>query len=266
MVSSPARIVISEGVHAVRAAKVTGWQMVRASLTRPYPVTWPMVALLGLVPWYIFIGVWAEARRVHVPALRIDAFVPFVPVWGLVYGALYLFLILLPVFVVRHEPHIRRMFLAYLSVWVVSYIVFVLYPTGASRPASVPGHGFAAWGLRTLYAADPPYNCFPSLHVAHSFVSAFACSRINRRVGVLAGMCAVLVAMSTLFAKQHYILDVIAGIALACIAHFVFLRSSPRDDVPQLDRRAAPAMTAAVAALVLVMTAGYWVVYRIVSV
>lgn len=56
------------------------------------------------------------------------------------------------------------------------------------------GEGFAVWGLRALYRADPPCNCFPSLHVAHSFVSA-------------------LVAMSTVFIKQHYVLDVIAGTA-----------------------------------------------------
>ena len=250
MIESPARV---------------RWQMVWASLTRPYPVTWPMVALLALVPFYIFIGAWAEGRPAHVPSLPADGLIPLEPAWGLVYGALYLFLILLPVFVVRHEPHIRRTFLAYLSVWVASYVVFLLYPTVASRPGHVPGHGFAAWGLRTLYAADPPYNCFPSLHVAHSFVSAYACGRINRRVGAGAGACAALVALSTLFTKQHYILDVIAGIALASVAYLIFLRSSPREDVPALDRRLAPALVVAVAILVLVMAAGYWTTYRLVA-
>ena len=238
--------------------------MVWASLRRPYPVTWPMVVLLAIVPFYIFIGVWAETRPTHVPALRLDALIPVEPAWALVYGALYLFLILLPVFVVRHEPHIRRMFLAYLSVWIASYIVFLCYPTTASRPEHVPGHGFTGWGLQFLYSADPPYNCFPSLHVAHSCISAFACARINRRVGAWAGVCAGLVALSTLFTKQHYVLDVVAGIALAYAAYAVFLRSSPRDDVPLIDRQLATPVALAAAALVLLVMAGYWSIYRVV--
>jgi membrane-associated phospholipid phosphatase len=256
---------MAEGLRAASPANGVPRQMVWASLTRPYPVTWPMIALLMLVPLYIFIGAWAEGRPAHVPALAADAMVPLEPAWGLAYGAFYLFLILLPVFVIRDEAHIRRTFSAYLSVWVTSYIVFLLYPTIASRPGQVPGHGFGAWGLRALYAADPPYNCFPSLHVAHSFVSAFACSRINRTVGAAAGFCAVLVALSTLFTKQHYILDVVAGIALAYAAYLVFLRSSPRAAVDVQDRRLAPALAIAVAALVLVVIAGYWTVYRIVA-
>jgi membrane-associated phospholipid phosphatase len=247
------------------SSETTVWRLLRASLARPYPVTWPMIALIAIVPWYIFIGAWAEGRPAHVPALAVDARVPLEPAWALVYGALYLFLIVLPVFVIRDEPHIRRTFMTYLSVWTAAYVVFVLYPTTAPRPDHVARYGFAAWGLRTLYAADPPYNCFPSLHVAHSFVSALACGRINRRVGQGAAVCAGLVALSTLFTKQHYILDVIAGIGLACAGYALFLRRAPDDEVPPLDRRLAPALAAAAAALVLVMTAGYWIVYEIVA-
>jgi membrane-associated phospholipid phosphatase len=255
--------VIPAGLRAGQHSNGLTWRMLRASLTRPYPVTWPTVTLLALVPWYIFIGAWAEGRPTHVLALAADRAIPVQPAWALVYGGLYLFLILLPVFVIRDELHIRRLFLAYLSVWITSYIVFLVYPTAASRPEHVSGHGFAAWGLRTLYAADPPYNCFPSLHVAHSFVSAFACSRIHRRVGATAAACAGLVAISTLLTKQHYILDVGAGIALAAAAYFVFLRSTPRQEVTDFDHRVAPALMIAVAVLVLVMIGGYWTVYQI---
>jgi membrane-associated phospholipid phosphatase len=78
-------------------------------------------------------------------------------------------------------------------------------------------------------------------------------------------VCAGLVALSTLFTKQHYILDVIAGIGLACAGYALFLRRAPDDEVPPLDRRLAPVLAAAAAALVLVMTAGYWIVYEIVA-
>ena len=111
-----------------------------------------------------------RGRPQYVPELALDRIVPLKPGWALVCGSLYLFLILLPVFVVRQQEHIRRTVLAYLLVWIAAYICFLVYPTKAPRPVGVPGEGFMAWGLRFLYQADPPYNCFPSLHVAHSFV------------------------------------------------------------------------------------------------
>jgi uncharacterized membrane protein len=67
--------------------------------------------------------------------------------WALVYGSFYLFLIALPVFVVRQEEHIRRTVLAYLTVWIAAYVCFLAYPTMASRPAEVIGEGFAVWGV-----------------------------------------------------------------------------------------------------------------------
>src|SRR5207253_906556 len=120
--------------------------------------------LVLLVPCYIFIAEVMPDRTLHVPELAWDRVVPLQPTWGLVYGVLYLFLILLPVFVVRQEEQIRRTVLAYLMVWIVAYVCFLVYPTAAPRPAKVIGEGFAVWGLRFLYSADPPYNCFPSIH------------------------------------------------------------------------------------------------------
>jgi membrane-associated phospholipid phosphatase len=238
--------------------------MIAESLRRPYPVTLPMVVLLLLVPFYIFIPALMPGRTLHVPELAPDRMLPLQPVWALIYGAVYVFLILLPLFVVRQETQIRRTLLAYLMVWITAYVVFILYPTVASRPGEVvTGEGFAVWGLNVLYASDPPYNCFPSIHVAHSFVSALTCRRVHRRLGNAAVLCAVLVGLSTLFTKQHYVADVVAGVALAVIADAVFLRGFREEQALELDRRVAPALALMTAAIVAVGLAGFWVAYRL---
>ena len=125
------------------------------------------------------------------------------------------------------------------------------------------GKGFAVWGLRFLYDADPPYNCCPSLHVAHSFVSALACYRVHRTLGFVAISCASLVGVSTLFTKQHYVADVIAGILLALAGYAVFLRADSRANVPELDRRLAPLLAFVVAGIIGLGFACYWVAYRL---
>lgn len=237
--------------------------MVVQSLTRPYPVTIPMVVLVSLVPFYIFIPELMPARTRYAPELALDGMVPLQPAWALVYGALYLFLIMLPVFVVRQEEQIRRTVFAYLTVWIAAYVCFILYPTIAPRPAGVIGEGFAVRGLRFLYASDPPYNCFPSLHVAHSFVSALTCHRIHRGVGVAALLGASLVGVSTLYTKQHYVLDVVAGVLLACVAYAVFLRSDPRAEIPELDRRLAPVLAVGLLAILGFLVACLWIAHRL---
>jgi membrane-associated phospholipid phosphatase len=221
-----------------------------------------MVVLVLLVPFYLVIAELLPGRVLHAPELAWDRVVPLQPTWALVYGSLYLFLILLPVFVVREEAQIRRTVRAYLMVWIAAYVCFWLYPTMAARPAEVLGEGFGVWGLRFLYSADPPYNCFPSLHVAHSFVSALACSRVHRGVGIGAALCATLVGISTLFTKQHYLLDVVAGILLACVAYAVFLRRNPRADVPKLDRRLAPVLAWGLLGVLGLAVAALWVGYQ----
>lgn len=233
------------------------------SLSRPYRVTIPMVVLVLLVPFYIFIPELMPGRTLHVPELALDRVVPLQPAWALVYGALYLFVILLPVFVVRQDEQIRRTVLAYLMVWITAYVCFLVYPSMAPRPTEVVGEGFAVWGLRVLYDSDPPYNCFPSLHVAHSFVSALACWRVHRGVGIAAALCASLIGVSTLYTKQHYILDVVAGIFMAWVVYVVFLCSYPRESVPELDRRVAPVLALGIIGILLIGVGCYWVVYRL---
>lgn len=238
------------------------WRTVVRAVTRPYRVTLPMVVLVSLVPLYIWIATLMPGRTMHAPELPLDRLVPLQPTWALVYGTLYLFLILLPIFVVCREEHIRRTFLAYLMVWITAYVCFLAYPTIAPRPPRVIGEGFRVWGLRFLYDADPPYNCFPSLHVAHSFVSALTSYRVHRGLGVVAVICAFLVGLSTLFIKQHYILDVLAGMLLAGVAYVVFLRGYSSDNIPPIERRVAPALALVVIGIVGVCIACYWVAYR----
>ncbi len=238
------------------------WRAVGQALTRPYPVTAPMVLLLCLVPVYLVIARRARVGAAHVPALSLDRLLPLEPAWAVVYGALYVWLIATPVLVVQQRELIRRTVWAYVTVWSVSYVCFLVYPTVAPRPDTVAGDEFAAWGLRVLYDADPPYNCFPSIHVAHSFVSALACHRVHRSLGRAAVVIASLVALSTLFTKQHYVADVIAGIALALAANAMFLRNYSRANISATDSRLAPALALCAAGVVAVGLACAWLVYR----
>jgi membrane-associated phospholipid phosphatase len=218
-------------------------------------------ALVSLAPVYFVVGELTRGRPTYMPFIALDHAVPLQPAWMLVYGSLSAFVMFLPLLVVRDRELGRRAMQAYLSVMIVGYAGFVLYPTTAPRPTYVGGGGFFAWSLRLAYSIDPPHGCFPSLHVAYSFVSALTCYRVHRGVGVAAAVWAALIGVSTLYTKQHYVVDVVAGAAVAFVAYAVFLRRYPRDRVSDADRRAAPLRAAGVVAIFGVIVACVWTLY-----
>jgi len=243
------------------------WGLMAEMLGRPFPLSRSIAALfavfVALVPFYIVIGAYMRDRALHMPALALDRALPVRPAWSLVYGSLY-FAMFLPLVVVRREEQIRRTLQAYLALWFVAYAVFLAYPTVLPRPSRAEiGGGFCAWALRIVYSWDGPYNCFPSLHVAQSYLAAMTCYRVSRGIGLAAGAWATLVAVSTLYTKQHYVADVIAGALMAWAAYGVFLRGCPRAAVPEIDDRIVPVVVLGFAGMHALAVAGFWVAYRL---
>lgn len=229
---------------------------------RPQPVTVPMIALFAIIPAYLVIGDFVSGGPVHAPAVALDHAIPLEPSWSMVYVSLSL-AALLPVFVVHQQALVRRVILAFLSIWLVAYAFFLAYPTIAPRHDEVAGDGFSALALRAIYASDVQYNCFPSLHVAQCFLASLACYRVHRGVGLVAGGWAALVGLSTLYTKQHYVVDVIAGAVLAYGAYVVWLRGYPRDAIPELERRAAPILAMGAFGIYGLVVAGLWILHAI---
>ena len=229
---------------------------------RYQPVTASMLVLGLIIPLYLVIGsTLMRGRTVHAPALGLDRAFPVEPAWSVVYLSLFL-AALLPVFVVHQQALVRRVVLAYLAVWLGAYVVFLAYPTICPRPSdAVIGGDFSAWLLRAIYSSDIRYNCLPSLHVGQATLAALVCFHVHRGVGAVAGVWACLLAMSTLYTKQHYVLDVIAGALLAYVAYGVFVRSHAREATPEFERRLAPHLAVGAVGTYGLMVAIMWLAY-----
>jgi membrane-associated phospholipid phosphatase len=95
---------------------------------------------------------------------------------------------------------------------------------------------FWAGQVYGIWAGDTSFNCFPSLHAAVSTICFYAWyrySRVRRNsatkvTAFVALFIAMGVILSTLFIKQHYVADEIAGILLAwVVGKFFFDRLWP---------------------------------------
>ena len=228
--------------------------------TRTYASPLPTIALAALVPMYMAIAAAVAGRTMFTPSLAIDQRIPLQAGWASVYLSQAVFTFL-PLFVLRGVELRRRTVIAHLVVVLVAYASFLMFPTVGPRPVQVVGDGFSAWMLRGLYDFDPPYNCFPSLHVAYSVLAGLACWRMHRGLGAAAMAWAGAIALSTLFTRQHYVADVAGGIVLAWVAWSVSLRGMPANMVAAADRRRAPRRALVAVAINLVVVAWLWMSY-----
>jgi len=129
---------------------------------------------------------------------------------------------MIPYFVVRVIQEYRRTVLAYLSVIFISSIIYIIYPVKTIRP-EVIGNGLFLGIVRWVYSIAKPYNLFPSLHISLSTMSALVCLKHNKIAGYTLIILLFFISLSTLFVKQHYLVDIIFAMILAFIAYYLFL-------------------------------------------
>ena len=155
---------------------------------------------------------------------QLDGAIPFVPLFVFAYVLVYV----TPAFsavLVRDRAELYRTFLALALNCAICFPVFLLYPVEMPRDDALPAT-LAGRLLALVHFLDRPVNCFPSHHVATAVTTFLAIRRQNAVWGLLFGLIAALIAISTVLVKQHYVVDVAAGIAVAA---FTYVLSFPRE-------------------------------------
>jgi membrane-associated phospholipid phosphatase len=105
----------------------------------------------------------------------------------------------------------------------VSYAFYVLAQSFIERPV-LTGDDLFSRMIRDVYASDQPYNDFPSLHASLSTIFAIHWWRVDRRIGIPVGLWVVLIVLSTVLVKQHYVADMVAGVLIAFVVSRAALR------------------------------------------
>ena len=105
----------------------------------------------------------------------------------------------------------------------VCLVCFIVYPTIIERPSLIV-NDFFTWLMNIVWTFDKPVNCLPSMHVLSSlmaFMASFEVKKAGNWYRVLHGFMFVMCAASVVFTKQHYFIDIPAGILAAVIGVLV---------------------------------------------
>lgn len=186
--------------------------------------------ITAVVHLLIFFGtkqLTASAVHHSIP-LPFEDSIPFAPEWVTVYTATFIFWVLgLVVCMCQERELCFRMFTGVYIAELICAVFFVAMPTVIVRPEAAGGVYYDRL-LAQLYAADQPTNLFPSMHCMFAYMvfRGFMIAKLDKPVVIGSGLFAALVCASTVFVKQHFLLDTFAGVILGEVAVTLSLKTN----------------------------------------
>ncbi len=200
--------------------------------------------ILGIITLALQHGIYLLANDVaHVVGVTpflpkiaaIDNAIPIVPIFIIPYVWAYAYWAMAPMAVSKCEfSHFLNYLATYLAACLLGALVLTFAPTYMDRVAEglydQSKQGFLYGLMRFWYSldgGDMAYNLLPSFHCINSTVSYLGvCGRkeIPLWFRIYSLIITILIYASTVFVKQHFILDVFSGIAVALIAYFVCMK------------------------------------------
>ncbi len=159
------------------------------------------------------------AGRVHYDiSCALDGRIPLVSWTVAIYFGSYLFWIVNYVIGARQRrDEAFRLLSADFAAKLVCLICFLVFPTTNVRPDIA---GSSVWDslMRFLYEIDAADNLFPSIHCLTSwfgFIAVRSNEHVPKWYRAISLVTALAICVSTLTTKQHVLVDVFAGVALA---------------------------------------------------
>ncbi|MDO5522309.1 MAG: phosphatase PAP2 family protein [bacterium] len=155
----------------------------------------------------------------HTLITFVDKIAPIIPSFSIIYLGCYIFWVLNYALAGRVNKDyfydfVSNIFLGY----IISGIIFCVFPTYINRPDLNEIHGLGKMFVTYVYNTDTPVNLFPSMHCQISWYCYLAVkgrNQISKWYQYFSLIIAVLVCISTVVIRQHYFLDIVAGVAIA---------------------------------------------------
>ena len=204
----------------------------------------PSYCLLPLIVAVVFTNLayfipkfFYDPGDVYDLSLGIDKTIPFLPIFILFYVLAYLQWIVGFVMIARASgEELYKLTATDMLAKSICCIIFIALPTIIVRPEITEG-GFLNGLTSLIYAADTPaINLFPSIHCLESW-AVFRCAiKLKLPIGykIALGLFSLGVFASVLFVKQHFIIDIPAGILVFELAYFIVNRTKLDEKLAKL--------------------------------
>lgn len=181
---------------------------------------WPVYGFVfELLEWY------SGPRVYHIMYSQLDDYIPFNEFFAIPYYYWFIALVWIHIYTFFKEPEVFRKLMRFVMVTqTLAIIIFVCYPTiQLLRPEVMPRDNILTDLVSYMYSIDTNTNVCPSLHVVGGLAVWFAASRCSalRKTGwrCFLFISTMLICMSTVFLKQHSILDMPISFIVSIIGY-----------------------------------------------
>ena len=185
---------------------------------------WPIYYLR-----YFLVEILNPAGSVcHVMHCPLDDLIPLCEFFLIPYGIWMVLMLAMTFFTMVFDVDTFKRYMKFLILTItVSTTVFIIYPTCQNlRPETFERNNLFTWILGIVYAVDTNTNVCPSEHVIGSMAmlaAAYHCPYLSDKPWkkILVTVTMILVSLSTVFLKQHSVLDVLYALPLCLIAYVI---------------------------------------------
>jgi len=176
-----------------------------------------------LVTSVLYFSVQALVTHSYSFMTPLDGVFPFVPEFVWFYHTLLPVIIGTTVFSMQRRDVFFNTVLALTLSMGVLTVFHLLVPSFYPRhtiESTATFFSVSVWLVEITRGFDAACNTFPSAHVTFAWVLYFCvgdseCAKRKKSLRAIYLLWAILISLSTLFLKQHYVFDVVAGIVLA---------------------------------------------------
>lgn len=183
---------------------------------------WPLYGLL-----FLFLERFYQVDSYFPMHCALDDKIPFCEYFVIPYLFWFIYLIGMHLYTLLYDiDSFRKMMKFIMITYTVTIITYFIFPTCQElRPLAFERDNIFTRFLTTFYQFDTNTNVCPSIHVIGSLAVMFTalhCEQL-KKIGIKLFFiaAAILICVSTVFLKQHSVLDVVAAIPICLVAYYI---------------------------------------------
>lgn len=191
---------------------------------------------------YLAVFAYVESRpayHMHLLASRFDHLIPFCEVFVVPYYLWFIYMVFGVLFIgIVEKDHTQYHLLAKNLCFGMTLFLIISYvwPNGHTlRPAIFPRDNIFTSMVAAIYRSDTSTNVLPSIHVFNTIAMHTAIRRsetLKDHPYVVRGsfIIATLIVLSTMFIKQHTVIDVVVAMALNAVTWYVLYQPKAKPE------------------------------------
>ena len=179
------------------------------------------------------VNIGAQYHEIH---MFLDDLIPFSEYFVVPYLSWHVLTFVVIGYLLLKDPAVyRKMMTFFIVATILCFVIFLVYPSYQTlRPDRFARSNVFTWVVSLIYAMDTPTNICPSMHVIGSLgllLAVFETKEDMRMpVKTVLAMLVVFICASTMFLKQHSVVDVVVAMPVSFAAWALsFVSYTPED-------------------------------------